>query len=84
VLTARDSYREPTSSFEALAELRRSAGTQLDPRYVEILADLLKGRDFSYRHGEDADFEAELALEARISDHATAGATMAPRLGATA
>jgi putative nucleotidyltransferase with HDIG domain len=84
VLTARDSYREPTSSFEALAELRRSAGTQLDPRYVEILADLLKGRDFSYRHGEDADFEAELALEARISDHATAGATVAPRLGATA
>jgi len=84
VLTARDSYREPTSSFEALAELRRSAGTQLDPRYVEILAGLLKGREFSYRHGEDADFEAELALEARISDHATAGATHAPRLGATA
>jgi len=84
VLTARDSYREPTSSFEALAELRRSAGTQLDPGYVEILADLLKGREFSYRHGEDADFEAELALEARISDHATAGATHAPRLGATA
>ena len=84
VLTARDSYREPTSSFEALAELRRSAGTQLDPGYVEILADLLKGREFSYRHGEDADFEAELALETRISDHATAGATHAPRLGATA
>lgn len=82
VLTARDSYREPTSSFEALAELRRSAGTQLDPEYVEILANLLKGRDFSYRHGEDADFEAELALESRIASHATAGATRAPRVGA--
>jgi putative nucleotidyltransferase with HDIG domain len=82
VLTARDSYREPMSSFEALEELRRSAGTQLDPRYVAILAELLDGREFSYRHGEDADFEAELALDARIDDHATAGATRAPRLGA--
>jgi putative nucleotidyltransferase with HDIG domain len=84
VLTARDSYREPTSSFEALAELRRSSGTQLEPRYVEILAQLLAGRDFSYRHGEDADFDAELALDARIDEHATAGAKRAALLGATA
>jgi putative nucleotidyltransferase with HDIG domain len=82
VLTARDSYREPMNSFDALAELRRSAGTQLDPRYVEILADLLSGREFSYRHGEDADFDAELALDARIDEHATAGATRAPRVAA--
>jgi putative nucleotidyltransferase with HDIG domain len=82
VLTARDSYREPMSSFDALEELRRSAGTQLDPDYVETLAQLLAGREFSYRHGEAADFEAELALEARITDHATAGATAAPRVGA--
>jgi putative nucleotidyltransferase with HDIG domain len=81
VLTARDSYREPTSSFGALEELRRSAGSQLEPRYVEILADLLAGREFSYRHGEDADFEAELAFDARIREHATAGATLAPRVG---
>jgi putative nucleotidyltransferase with HDIG domain len=80
VLTARDSYREPMNSFDALAELRRSAGTQLEPRYVEILADLLSGREFSYRHGEDADFDAELALDARIDEHATAGATRVPRL----
>jgi putative nucleotidyltransferase with HDIG domain len=84
VLTARDSYREPTSSFEALEELRRSAGTQVEPRYVEVLADLLAGRDFSYRHGADADFEAELALDARITDHVTASATRPPRLGARA
>src|SRR4051812_29685211 len=77
VLTARDSYRDPTNSFDALAELRRSAGTQLDARYVEILADLLSGREFSYRHGEDADFDAELALDARIDEHATMGATRA-------
>ncbi len=73
VLTARDSYRRPMSSFEALAELRRSAGTQLDPRYVEILARLLAGRGFSYRHGEDADFDAELALDKRIDEHARTG-----------
>jgi putative nucleotidyltransferase with HDIG domain len=84
VLTARDSYRQPMNSFDALAELRRSAGTQLDPEYVEILAALLAGRDFSYRHGEDADFDAELALDARIDEHATAGATCAPRLAAKA
>jgi putative nucleotidyltransferase with HDIG domain len=81
VLTARDSYREPMNSFDALAELRLSVGTQLDPRYVEILADLLSGREFSYRHGEDADFDAELALDARTDEHATMGATRAPRVG---
>ena len=30
VMTARDSYREPVSSYEAIVELRRVAGTQLD------------------------------------------------------
>ena len=43
-LTAPDTYRTPISSFEALRELRRVAGTQLDPRYVEALAVLLAGR----------------------------------------
>jgi hypothetical protein len=51
---------------------------------VGILASLLAGRHFSYRHGEDADFEAELALESRIADHATATATPAPRVGVRA
>ncbi|HEY7151681.1 MAG TPA: HD-GYP domain-containing protein [Solirubrobacterales bacterium] len=72
VLTARDSYREPVSSFEALTELRRVAGTQLDGRFVEILNDVLSDKGFSYRHGEDADFEAELALDKRIHDYVTA------------
>ena len=31
VMTSRDSYRDPVSSEAALAELRRVAGTQLDP-----------------------------------------------------
>ncbi len=81
VLTARDSYRRPVSTYEAVAELRRSAGSQLEPKYVEILAELLVDKDLPYRHGEDADFETELALDRRIHEYATAGTTPAgPRL----
>jgi HD-GYP domain-containing protein (c-di-GMP phosphodiesterase class II) len=66
VMTARDSYREPTSSFEAIQELQRVAGTQLDQRFVEIFVELLEGKDLDFRHGVDADFEEELSLEARV------------------
>ncbi len=68
VLTARDSYREPCSSFEALAEMRRVAGTQLDERFVEVFAEVLSDKDLEFRHGADVDFEAELALDRRIND----------------
>ena len=37
-LTAPDTYRTQMNSFEALTELRRVAGTQLDAAYVEALA----------------------------------------------
>ncbi len=80
VLTARDSYREPVSSFEAITELRRVSGTQLDGGFVEILNDMLADKGFSYRHGQDADFEAELALDKRIHDYVTGGTTASPRL----
>jgi putative nucleotidyltransferase with HDIG domain len=80
VLTARDSYRRPVSSFEAISELRRVSGTQLEGRFVEILAEVLAGKGFSYRHGEDADFEAELALDKRIHEYVTAGTAVGPRL----
>ena len=69
VMTARDTYREPVSSYEAVIELRRVSGTQLDPRFVEALVQVLEGKDLAYRHGEDADFEAELALDRRIHDY---------------
>jgi putative nucleotidyltransferase with HDIG domain len=72
VMTARDSYREPVSSFEAVTELRRVAGTQLDPRFVEAFIEVLEGKDLAYKHGEDADFEAELALDRRIHDYISA------------
>jgi putative nucleotidyltransferase with HDIG domain len=73
VMTARDSYRTPTSSYEAIQELRRVAGKQLDARFVEVFVELLEGKDVSFRHGEEADFERELALEARIAETASPG-----------
>jgi putative nucleotidyltransferase with HDIG domain len=73
VMTARDSYRKPVSSMEAIQELRRVSGTQLDGRVVEVFIELLAGQDVRFRHGEDADFDAELALEARVHEYATVG-----------
>lgn len=68
-MTARDSYGEPKSSFEAIAELRRVSGSQLDGELVELFVNVLADKDLAYRHGEDADFEAELALDKRIHDY---------------
>src|SRR3954447_23242321 len=73
VMTARDSYRTPMSSYDAIVELRRVAGKQLDARFVEIFVELLEGQDVSFQHGEVADFEKELALEARIEETASPG-----------
>jgi len=71
VMTARDSYRTPMSSHDAIVELRRVAGKQLDARFVELFVELLEGKDVSFQHGEAADFEKELALEARIAETAS-------------
>ncbi len=67
-LTASDTYRTRMSSFEALRELRRVAGTQLDERYVEVLAELLTGEGVDYRHADAADFDTELDMERRIKE----------------
>jgi putative nucleotidyltransferase with HDIG domain len=68
VMTARDSYRDPVSSFEAIQELQRVAGAQLDERFVKVFVEeVLEGKDLDYRHGADADFDFELALEERIA-----------------
>ena len=66
-LTASDTYRTRMSSFEALTELRRVAGTQVDSRYVEVLANLLSGEGVEYRHADMADFDEELDMERRIN-----------------
>ena len=70
-LTASETYRTRMSSFEALRELRRVAGTQLDGRYVEVLAGLLSGEGVEYRHADAADFDTELAMERRIKEART-------------
>ena len=65
-LTAKDTYRTQMSSFEALTELRRVAGSQLEAEYVEVLARLLSGEGVEYRHADAADFDTELDMERRI------------------
>jgi putative nucleotidyltransferase with HDIG domain len=72
VMTARDTYREPISSADAIDELRRVAGTQLDARLVEVFIATLEGKDLAYRVGEGVDFERELALDRRIHDYVAA------------
>jgi putative nucleotidyltransferase with HDIG domain len=77
VMIARDSYRRPRTSSEAVMELRRVAGTQLDPALVETFVKLLEDRGLRFRHADDADFEAELAFERRVRRYARAGRVFA-------
>ena len=72
-LTAADTYRTQMSSFEALTELRRVAGSQLDEEYVEVLAQLLTGSGVEYRHADAVDFDAELNMERRIRQASAGG-----------
>jgi putative nucleotidyltransferase with HDIG domain len=67
-LTAPDTYRTPMTSFEALTELRRVAGHQLDAQYVEALSKLLAGQGTDYRHADEADFDRELDIERRMNE----------------
>jgi putative nucleotidyltransferase with HDIG domain len=67
VMTARDSYRTPMSSHDAIVELRRVAGKQLDADFVEIFVELVEGDDVSFQHVDSSDFEKELSLESRIA-----------------
>jgi putative nucleotidyltransferase with HDIG domain len=77
-MTSRDSYREPISSQEAIFELRRVSGTQLDGRFVEAFIEVLKDKDIAYRQGRDVDFETELALDRRIHDYVAATPLASP------
>jgi putative nucleotidyltransferase with HDIG domain len=67
VMTARDSYRRPIGTAAAIAELRRVAGTQLDPRVVEVFVGLVEGGSVAFAHADDADLDAELATDRRTS-----------------
>jgi putative nucleotidyltransferase with HDIG domain len=65
-LTARDSYRSPMTPQDAIAELRRVAGRQLDGEIVDaFIAMIEREGPVTFAHGDDADFEAELAFERR-------------------
>jgi putative nucleotidyltransferase with HDIG domain len=68
VITGRDTYRLPVSRDEAIAELRRSAGNQLDGRFVELFIQILEREETGFTHTEDADFETELAIEQRVGE----------------
>jgi putative nucleotidyltransferase with HDIG domain len=81
VMTGRDSYRTPVSSAEAIAELRRVAGAQLDAELVEVFVERVLGvEDVGFRHGDEADFEAELEAErnAREGKHPEAAPAPLP------
>ncbi len=70
VMTARDSYRRVLSPSQAIAELRRVAGSQLDPELVDDFVALLERKGLAFRHGDDADFATELAFERRVREYA--------------
>ena len=70
VMTARESYRRPVPVSEALAELRRVSGTQLDPEVVNVFISLIEKRGVAFRHNDDSDFEAELNFERRVAEYA--------------
>jgi HD-GYP domain-containing protein (c-di-GMP phosphodiesterase class II) len=66
VMTARDSYRAPMPFEDAIAELRRVAGTQLDARFVEIFVGIVMGAEIElFQHAGD-ELEAELARAAAL------------------
>jgi putative nucleotidyltransferase with HDIG domain len=70
VMTSRDSYRRPVSSEAAIVELRRVAGSQLDPQVVEAFVEIVEAGRVAFRHADEADFERELAFERRVADYA--------------
>jgi putative nucleotidyltransferase with HDIG domain len=65
-LTARESYRSAMTPQDAMSELRRVAGSQLDAELVmKFVAMLQRKGPVALAQGDDADFEAELAFGRR-------------------
>ena len=63
-MTARETYRAPMPPRDAMAELRKAAGGQLDAELVERFVEMLE-RD-GVELGQEVSFEAELAFEQRV------------------
>ena len=55
---------------QAIFELRRVAGSQLDPAVVETFETMILERGIGFRHTDAADFEIELAFDKRVADYA--------------
>ncbi|HEV7942880.1 MAG TPA: HD domain-containing phosphohydrolase [Solirubrobacteraceae bacterium] len=71
-LTARDSYRSPMTPQDALAELRRVAGRQLDGEIVQSFVALVEREGpAAFTRSDEADFETELSFEHRARALAT-------------
>jgi putative nucleotidyltransferase with HDIG domain len=65
-MTARDTYRAPMPPRDAIAELRKVAGTQLDAELVESFASMLEREGPGKFHNDEASFEDELKFEQRV------------------
>jgi len=66
VMTARDSYRKPLSHPDAVAELRRVAGSQLDGRLVSVFVAMVESRRLAFVP-KDLDVLSELRASGRPS-----------------
>jgi HD-GYP domain-containing protein (c-di-GMP phosphodiesterase class II) len=65
-MTAQDTLAPRMSSADAIAELRRIAGGQLDGELVERFIELVEREGPDFARVEDADFETEFAFERRV------------------
>ena len=65
-MTAHDSYRPPMTPEDAIGELRKIAGRQLDAELVENFLALLNREGPTF--AQNADFETELAFEQRVRE----------------
>jgi putative nucleotidyltransferase with HDIG domain len=63
-MTASETYASPMSTEDAIAELRRIAGIQLDAELVELFIGLLERKGATF--GQDADYKTELAFDNRV------------------
>ncbi len=66
-MTARETYRSQLTPQDAMEELRKISGHQLDGELVEIFIAMLERKGpASFAQGDNANFETELAFEERV------------------
>jgi putative nucleotidyltransferase with HDIG domain len=63
-MTKRETYGPPMPPQEAIAELRKVAGSQLDAELVEAFISVLERRGLTF--GQEADYKTELAFDSRV------------------